>query len=382
MTLWQPIALGALWFGIALALSAAITSRLIGWTGSRGVVDRPNSRSSHHRVTPRGGGLAIVGGTTGAAILSAILQPESWQPIVAMVAASLAIASVSWRDDIRPVSNRVRFGVHLAAAIAAVAALGPLDEVGVGSFGRIDLGVAAWPLTLLWIVGMTNAFNFMDGIDGIAGITAVAAGGALAAAAAALGVPVLLGVSLAFAGSALGFLSCNWPPARIFMGDVGSAFCGFMIAVLPLAAGSNEASRLVPIVALTMWPFIFDTALTLARRLSKRENIFEAHRSHLYQRLVIAGWSHRAVSSLYGGLSAMAAAVAVAPLFDPALQKTATLLAAGTVLVGAALLLAFVSISEKNVESSPSEGKPEAQAPGIRAWRSSSGPSISSPPCS
>ena len=142
------------------------------------------------------------------------------------------------------------------------------------------------------------------------------------------------------------------------MGDVGSAFCGFMIAVLPLAAAGDEAPRLVPIVALTMWPFIFDSAYTLVRRLLKRENIFTAHRSHLYQRLVIAGWSHRAVSTLYGALSAMAAAVAIAPLLDPAIQQTATTVAAATLLVGIALLLALVSFAER---------KPEAQAPGIRA---------------
>lgn len=358
MTAWQPTAFWSLWFVIAMVTAAAITSRLIAWAGSRGVVDRPNARSSHSRVTPRGGGLAIVGVTTCAAILSAILHPGAWQTIAAVMASGLVVAGVSWRDDVRPVSNRVRFGVHLVAAAAAVLALGPLHEVGVGSVGRIDLGLAAWPVSLLWIVGMTNAFNFMDGIDGIAGITAVAAGAAIAVAAAVLGMPALLGVSLAFAASALGFLSCNWPPARIFMGDVGSAFCGFTIAVLPLAATGGGAARLVPAVALTMWPFIFDTAFTLARRLSKRENIFEAHRSHLYQRLVIAGWSHRAVSSLYGGLSAMAAAVAVAPFLDPALHDAAGSIAAATMLVGAVLLLVLVGLAER---------KPEAQAGGMRA---------------
>lgn len=122
--------------------------------------------------------------------------------------------------------------------------------------------------------------------------------------------------------------------------------CGFLIAVLPLAGGSEAASSLVPVAALTMWPFIFDTAFTLCRRLSRGENVFQAHRSHLYQRLVIAGWSHRAVSSLYGGLSAMAGVIAVAPLAGLCSAATATNLAAATVLVGAALLVVLVHRQE------------------------------------
>jgi UDP-N-acetylmuramyl pentapeptide phosphotransferase/UDP-N-acetylglucosamine-1-phosphate transferase len=153
-------------------------------------------------------------------------------------------------------------------------------------------------------------------------------------------------VSLAFAAASVGFLACNWPPARIFMGDVGSAFCGFMIAVLPLAGGPEAAASLVPIAAVTMWPFIFDTAYTLCRRLARGENVFQAHRSHLYQRLVITGWSHRAVSTLYGGLSAMAAVLAVAPLAGLCSAGTATNLAAATVLVGAASLLILVRYQE------------------------------------
>ena len=200
---------------------------------------------------------------------------------------------------------------------------------------------------------MTNAFNFMDGIDGIAGITAAVAGAAIAAAAGCLGLGPVAAVGLAFAGASIGFLTSNWPPARIFMGDVGSAFCGFLIAALPLLGGETHGPRLAIVAAVAMWPFIFDTAFTLCRRAARGENVFKAHRSHLYQRLVIAGWSHRAVSTLYGGLSAMAAALAIAPLHDAGLTPTATTVAASTIVVGMGLLLTLVSASERDQEAQP-----------------------------
>ena len=336
----------AAWFLAPAVAASAATSWLIGWISARGVLDVPNARSSHTRATPRGGGIAIVAVTAWATIVAVLVWPVSWRPLAGLILPGLAIAAVSWLDDLRPLKNRIRFGMHLAAAAATTAIVGPVQAVDLGSLGVLNLGVASWPLTLLWIVGMTNAFNFMDGIDGIAGITAAAAGVAVATGAAFLGMASLAAVSLAFAGAAIGFLTCNWPPARIFMGDVGSAFCGFLIATLPLVAGAPASEQLVAITAVAMWPFIFDTAFTLCRRLAKGENIFEAHRSHLYQRLVIAGWSHRAASSFYGGLSAMAAAVALAPLYDPAFIRTATTLNFATISVGIVLLPALVYFQE------------------------------------
>jgi UDP-N-acetylmuramyl pentapeptide phosphotransferase/UDP-N-acetylglucosamine-1-phosphate transferase len=337
------------WFLVPAAVASVATKWLIDWVSARGFLDIPNSRSSHTRATPRGGGIAIVAVTAWAAIVAAMLWPESWRELAGVIAPALAIAAVSWIDDIRPLQNRIRFGVHLASAAAAISMLGPVQAVDLGSLGIFRLGATAWLLTLLWIVGMTNAFNFMDGIDGIAGITAAIAGVALAAAAGCLGLSPLSALSLAFAGGAIGFLTRNWPPARIFMGDVGSAFCGFVITVLPLVPGSPASSRLVPLTAVAMWPFIFDTAFTLCRRLFHGENIFEAHRSHLYQRLVIAGWPHRAVSTLYGFLSALAAAIAVAPFCDEAFDSTVTSLAAAAITVGAVLLVLLVQFAERPI---------------------------------
>jgi len=328
-------------------VAAVLTRGLIDWTTAQGIIDTPNARSSHTRTTPRGGGLAIVAVVVAVALVIAVLRPEELLRIAGAILPALAIAAVSWLDDIQPLRNRTRFAVHLGAAIAATVMLGPATRVDLGSLGILRFGVFGWPLTVLWIVGLTNAFNFMDGSDGIAGITAAAAAAGIAVAAAACGAGPVAVIAAAFAGAAGGFLTSNWQPARIFMGDVGSAFCGFMLAVLPLAVRADAAPEVLPVAVLALWPFIFDTSLTLLRRLLAGENIFEAHRSHLYQRLVIAGWSHRAVASLYGGLAAFGAAVAVAPLLDPAVRRAADQIAVATPLVLAALLVALVLLAER-----------------------------------
>jgi UDP-N-acetylmuramyl pentapeptide phosphotransferase/UDP-N-acetylglucosamine-1-phosphate transferase len=337
----------SVWSAAAVVASGLLATRLIAWAASRGAVDIPNERSSHTRATPRGGGLAIVAVTALAAGMACILHPESIRPVAGMLLPAVVIAGVSWIDDIRSLPNRIRFAVHLGCAIAAVAVLGPVRQVSLGSFGSLDFGAAAWPLTVFWIVGLTNAFNFMDGIDGIAGITAAVAGAALAAVAAVFASPAVGGVAAAFAAASGGFLAQNWQPARIFMGDVGSAFCGFLLAVLPLALPAAAVPTAVAVAAAALWPFIFDTGLTIMRRGLRRENIFQAHRSHLYQRLVIAGWSHRAVASLYGALALVTAGLAVVPLVEPALRRPADLVAAASVGLGIVLLLALVFVSEK-----------------------------------
>jgi len=342
------IGLWCAWCLASLVAAALLTRGLIEWTVARGIIDAPNARSSHTRSTPRGGGLSIVIVVVAVAVVIAVIRPEELLHIGGAIVPALAIAAVSWLDDVQSLRNRTRFAVHLAAAVAAVAVLGPVTRVDLGSLGMIRFGPLAWPLTLLWIVGLTNAFNFMDGSDGIAGITAAAVAAGIAAAAAACGAGAVAVIAAACAGAALGFLTSNWQPARIFMGDVGSAFCGFLLAVLPLAVRADAVPEVLPVAALALWPFIFDTSLTLLRRLRAGENIFQAHRSHLYQRLLIAGWSHRAVASLYGGMAAFGATLAVVPLVDPTVRRAADQVAAVTPLLVAAVLIALVMIAERH----------------------------------
>jgi UDP-N-acetylmuramyl pentapeptide phosphotransferase/UDP-N-acetylglucosamine-1-phosphate transferase len=159
-------------------------------------------------------------------------------------------------------------------------------------------------------MGLTNAYNFMDGIDGIAGGQALIAGLGWAIIGFMSGQSFVGLIGLLLAASSLGFLFHNWPPARIFMGDVGSAFIGFTLAIIPILAAQRDPRCMVAGI-LVVWPFIFDTSFTLVRRLINKENIFVAHRSHIYQRLVIAGYSHRYVTLVYMALALIGTVIAL-----------------------------------------------------------------------
>jgi UDP-N-acetylmuramyl pentapeptide phosphotransferase/UDP-N-acetylglucosamine-1-phosphate transferase len=195
--------------------------------------------------------------------------------------------------------------LHIVAAVAAVVVTGVLDRWSIGAHGAEVWVVGA--IAVFWVVAFVNAFNFMDGIDGIAAGQALVAGLAWVAIGAALGDVALVVLGIVLAGASGGFLFLNWSPARIFMGDVGSAFLGFLIAVCPLV--SDRPARAALPAALVVWPFLFDTAFTLVRRARRGENLLEAHRSHLYQRLTSTGRSHAHVAALYVGL-ALAGALA------------------------------------------------------------------------
>jgi UDP-N-acetylmuramyl pentapeptide phosphotransferase/UDP-N-acetylglucosamine-1-phosphate transferase len=345
---WLP-PIGLLLIGSCLVsglFSCLGTAFVIRWATNLGVIDRPNERSSHQRPTPRGGGIAVVALAVLAAItfwMTGISVPDgSW----AVLVGAIVIATVSGFDDVSPISPRLRLAVQISAAVIAIAGTGPIPSVDLGSMGQYATGLAGWILPVFWIVGMTNAFNFMDGIDGIAGITAIVAIGVIAAAFAVAGEPFLMLLAASTAAAAAGFLVWNWPPARIFMGDVGSAFLGYLIAVLPLMAGPEKSSWLIPLTAFVMWPFLFDTVYTMARRILKKENVLEAHRSHIYQRLVIKGFSHSAITCLYGLLGLVAGGAALYAKLRPGSHETAELAALGSVILGATGLIVGVHVAE------------------------------------
>jgi UDP-N-acetylmuramyl pentapeptide phosphotransferase/UDP-N-acetylglucosamine-1-phosphate transferase len=263
-------------------------------------LDVPNERSSHRVPTPRGAGLVIVLVVSAAMAWAA---SAGLYRVDATAVAALTIAVISAIDDVRSLPSGLRLLVHLGCALVAV--------LTIGGPGDRTWQLLMIVLAVVWIVGLTNAYNFMDGIDGISGAQAVVAGVAFALAALHVGLagPAICGVAIAAASG--GFLMHNWSPARVFMGDVGSAFLGFSFAVMALqiAAWSPAAGIAA---ALSLWPFIFDTTLTFLRRAVRGENVMQSHRSHLYQRLVIAGWSHASVTVLYAATAALGAAAGLA----------------------------------------------------------------------
>jgi UDP-N-acetylmuramyl pentapeptide phosphotransferase/UDP-N-acetylglucosamine-1-phosphate transferase len=280
------------------------------------LMDRPNERSSHTEATPRGGGILIVVVTIAA--ISAYSAAVDGAPDMRWVsgAASL-VALVSVLDDMSPIKHYLRFAVHLVAAGLVVYATGGFTLLEVPLVGGLPMGILGPIASLLWIVWMTNAFNFMDGIDGIAGLQAVIGGIAIASVAAVYSEPSITAFGLIVSASSFGFLLHNWQPARIFMGDVGSAFLGFLFATFPLLligrTGGHDSR--IPIIAVTLvWLFVFDALVTLFHRASKLEKIWTPHREHIYQRLVRAGWPHAAVALFYGIGSALTAAALVAAL--------------------------------------------------------------------
>lgn len=305
----------------------SVFSGLIAWVGlfpfrkflaRKQVLDIPNGRSSHVIPTPRGGGLVIVAATLGGCLAFGVSSesPPGWC-LLGYASGALLIAGVSWVDDVWSLPTWVRFAAHTIGAALGIAAFGTWGVIDLPYWGQLPLGWIGAALTFVWIVGLTNAYNFMDGVDGIAGGQAVIAGIGWAFLGWSQGQPVIGTIGLLLASTSLGFLGHNWSPAKIFMGDVGSTFLGYSFAILPLMAGSSSSNEpfaaFAPVAgALLLWPFILDSGFTFLRRLFNGEDVLAAHRSHLYQRLVKTNYSHRTVSLLYMTLAGTGASLSAA----------------------------------------------------------------------
>lgn len=283
------------------------------WGLSRKILDHPNERSSHDRPIARGGGIVIVILSLAAYSFFSFLHPDSFS--WGYLTGAVLVAAVSWLDDLYSLSFGWRLAVHALGSALLIADAGYFHLIAfpLGS-STFETGVAGLVFTVAWLIWMINAYNFMDGTDGIAALQAIIAGAGWIALATVFDADLLLKFSSALTAASLGFLLLNWQPARIFMGDVGSAFLGFTFGSLPLLAAREvpSATGIFPIVGIIfVWPFIFDTVLTFVRRLAKRHRVWQAHREHLYQRMVIKGMKHSQVALIFGSASALLAAETV-----------------------------------------------------------------------
>src|SRR5438067_89737 len=265
---------------------------LLGLFGAR-VLDEPNEASLHARAVPRIGGVALIAGASLSLAFGAA-------PLRLPLALAAGLAVLSFMDDVRGLHTGLRLIAHLATAGTFVwYVMSPMHP-----FELLLLSLA-----VAWI---TNLYNFMDGSDGLAGGMALIGFGAYAVAAGTAEHAPLAIVDVALAAAAAGFLMLNFPPARIFLGDVGSVPLGFLAAALGLAGWRDDVWPLwFPLLVFA--PFIGDATVTLLKRLARRERVWQAHREHYYQRLVRLGAGHRgtaltayalmlvcAVAALYG----------------------------------------------------------------------------------
>jgi Fuc2NAc and GlcNAc transferase len=266
------------------------------------LLDIPNNRSSHAAPTPRGGGLAIAISFLAASIVLAYFDLLESRTMLALIAGG-AIAWIGFLDDRRQLSARLRFVVHLSAAIIAVAILGGSAAEFFSGLGSNQYWVGAG-LAVIVFAWATNLFNFMDGIDGLAVTEAIF----ISAAGAILnflngGDPGITVAWLCLSAATLGFLPWNWPPARLFMGDVGSGFLGFTLTVLALAT-SRGAGVPVEVWAILGGVFLVDASITLVRRMVRGDHWLEAHRMHAYQHLALKWRGHLPVTLLAGAINA------------------------------------------------------------------------------
>ena len=303
----------------AFVVAAAFTGWIVSRGGTRWLVDTPNERSLHHRPVSRAGGIAILAGlAAGFAVVAFVEVPASRYGWV--LAGALIIGSVSLADDVRRVSPAVRMLFHLAAAACVVPAGLPVERILLPGVA-VDLGATAGTaLTVLFVAWVVNLYNFMDGMDGFAGGMTAIGFTTLAVLCAHGDAAMLVGAGLVVASASLGFLLFNFPPAKIFMGDLGSSLLGYLCAVMMLCA---ERSASVPlwISILVFSPFVVDASVTLVRRIVAGERPWRAHRSHFYQRLVRLGWGHRkTVVREYALMLACAGSAVLALRSPPSVQ--------------------------------------------------------------
>ena len=295
----------------AFFVSLLLTRRFCDPASRLHLLDHPNERSLHTCPTPRSGGVAIfialaaaVGFWAPGAVLTSLFY--------GLGAGVVFVAALSFLDDRKGLSVALRLPGHLLAATFLV-----IGGLYLAEFSLPGL-VWEWPkwlgmlLSLLFLVWMINLYNFMDGMDGFAAGMAVIGFGTFALLGYLAGNSVFLTLNLIIVAAAAGFLLFNFPPARIFMGDTGSALLGLSAGGLSIY-GAHEGVFPFWVALLVFSPFTVDATVTLLRRLSRGERVWQAHKSHYYQRLVQSGWGHRKtvlheyVLMLACGLSALLA---------------------------------------------------------------------------
>jgi UDP-N-acetylmuramyl pentapeptide phosphotransferase/UDP-N-acetylglucosamine-1-phosphate transferase len=323
-------------------ITACLSPRFANLAAPLRLLDHPNARSLHQQPVPRTGGLTLLAGImVGLLLMMPATAGAAIQVLGFILAGLVPLTLVSILDDRASISARWRILVHLWAAVSLLIAGFAPNGLDLPGFACILPTWIAISLTILFTVWMINLYNFMDGMDGFAGGMAVIGFATLAwLGRADAG---FAAVCLTVAAASAGFLIHNFPPAKIFLGDTGSTTLGFLAAACSLW-GSKAGLFPLWTALLIFSPFSVDATVTLLRRLWRGEKIWEAHRSHYYQRLVLLGWGHRrTVLAEYALMLACAGSALLAVQLPPVGQAAL----AGSWIVIYALLMATVSWLEQ-----------------------------------
>ena len=280
---------------VGLVVTLAVMGPLIGLLRRWQVLDVPNARSSHAVAVPRGGGLAVIAGLYVGALTSRLSSASDWRgaaQVTATIALAVALLSaLGLADDMRHLAAGVRLALQIVVVVAA--------SVSITATEATSWALVAFLACVVWVVGYVNAFNFMDGINGISAMTAIVSAAWYAILATdAHDVPVAA-FAAALAGASLAFLPWNLPRAKVFLGDVGSYGIGAALAFLGVLTAFRDENLWWGAAPALI--YVADTVYTLLRRAARHEPLLEAHREHVYQRLVAGGLSHTATAGVVGG---------------------------------------------------------------------------------
>jgi UDP-GlcNAc:undecaprenyl-phosphate/decaprenyl-phosphate GlcNAc-1-phosphate transferase len=339
------VAVGAL----ALIVSSAMTPLVLSLSHRRSWYDIPNARKIHTNLIPRLGGIAIFWGFVLAAVLVPLLLPLvfggsrwlAWEPrLLFPLAGMVLIHGMGLTDDFHNLRAELKFTLQLVAAACVTAGGFLISGVSLPGLGEISFGIASYPLTVLWIVALSNAINLVDGVDGlaggIAGLTALSLGliGILS------GNLLSAFVALGLLGGVAGFLAFNLPPARIFMGDSGSLFLGFVLAVIPLLGRSAGTSldQLAGPVTLLAIP-VLDTILAIVRRVRAGRAIHSADKEHIHHHLLALGLKDTSLLAIVYTACILFGAAAVAAVFMPKAGGIALLAAVWAAAIAGVIVL-------------------------------------------
>ena len=326
-------------FIIAFVIAFSTTPFVKNLAFKIGAVDIPkDNRRMHKRPTARLGGLAIFLGF----IISMLCFSEMSVKLAGTLIGCLVIVILGVFDDIYALNAKLKFSVQLIAALCPVLAGMHIDFIRVPSFiseyGYIGLGWLSYPLTVIWIVGITNAVNLLDGLDGLAcGVSSISAL-TLLCIAIIVGEPEVAFITSALAGACFGFLPYNFNPAKLFMGDTGALFLGYMLAAISvegLFKGYAVISLAAPFLILGL-P-IFDTSSAIIRRIKNHQPIMSPDRGHIHHRLVDAGFSQKQAVVIIYLICAVLCITAVALIATGAISWWAFVI----VLIGFMLFLWF-----------------------------------------